>query len=224
MLLRMYTRWAEDHRMGVSLIDDLAGEEAGIRQATILVKGPYAYGYLRAEMGIHRLVRISPFDANKRRHTSFAAVDVTPEVEDDIEIEIKDSDIQMEVYRSSGAGGQKVNKTSSAVRLIHIPTGIVASCQVERSQFQNRAQALSMLKAKLYQIEEAKREAELSKAYNEKGEIAWGNQIRSYVLQPYQMAKDLRTDVETSNVQAVLDGSIDRFIEAYLKQMMGEKK
>jgi len=224
MLLRMYTRWAEDHRMGVTLIDELGGEEAGIRQATILVKGPYAYGYLRAEMGIHRLVRISPFDANKRRHTSFAAVDVTPEVEDDIEIEIKDADIQMETYRSSGAGGQKVNKTSSAVRLYHIPTGIVVSCQVERSQFQNRAQAMNMLKAKLYQMEEAKREAELSKAYNDKGEIAWGNQIRSYVLQPYQMVKDLRTDEETGNVQAVLDGGIDRFIEAYLKQMVGAKK
>jgi peptide chain release factor 2 len=220
MLMRMYVRWAEAHRYAVEEIESLPGEEAGLREVTLHIRGHYAYGYLKAEIGVHRLVRISPFDANKRRHTTFAAVDVTPEVDDDIEIEIKDTDLQVETYRSSGAGGQKVNKTSSAVRMTHLPTGIVVQCQNERSQHRNRATALKLLKARLYQIEESKRQAALHAAYDAKGEIAWGHQIRSYVLQPYQLVKDLRTEVETGNVQAVLDGDLDMFIEAYLKSQI----
>ena len=221
MLMRMYAHWAEGRKMEAEVVESMPGDEAGLRQVTLHIRGPYAYGRLKTEIGVHRLVRISPFDSGKRRHTSFASVDVTPEIEDDIEIEIRDADVRMDVYRASGAGGQHVNKTSSAVRLTHEPTGVVVQCQNQRSQHQNRAAAMKMLRARLYQLEEAKRQAELSKAYDEKGEIAWGNQIRSYVLQPYQMVKDLRTQVETSNTQAVLDGDIDAFIEAYLKHTIG---
>ncbi|CAG0939913.1 partial Peptide chain release factor 2, partial [Candidatus Brocadiaceae bacterium] len=182
--------------------------------------GDYVYGYLKSEIGVHRLVRISPFDANARRHTSFAAVDVLPEIEEEEEIEIDENELRVDTYRASGAGGQHVNKTSSAVRITHNPTGIVVQCQSERSQHQNRRMALSMLKAKMYQIKEKEREKELSAAYDEKGEIAWGHQIRSYVLQPYSLVKDLRTGKETGNTQAVLDGEIDEFMEAYLKWRM----
>lgn len=217
MLFRMYSRWVEKSGYALSLIDVLPGEEAGIKRITTLIKGDYVYGYLKSEIGVHRLVRISPFDANARRHTSFAAVDVLPEIEEEEEIEINENELRVDTYRASGAGGQHVNKTSSAVRLTHIPTGIVVQCQSERSQHQNRRMALSMLKAKMYQIKEKEREKELSAAYDEKGEIAWGHQIRSYVLQPYSLVKDLRTGKETGNTQAVLDGEIDEFMEAYLK-------
>ncbi|TWU53092.1 Peptide chain release factor RF2 [Candidatus Brocadiaceae bacterium B188] len=217
ILFRMYSRWIEKSGYTQSLIDVLPGEEAGIKRITVLVKGDYVYGYLKSEIGVHRLVRISPFDANARRHTSFAAVDVLPEIEEEEEIEISENELRVDTYRASGAGGQHVNKTSSAVRLTHIPTGIVVQCQSERSQHQNRRMALSMLKAKMYQIKEKEKEKELSAAYDEKGEIAWGHQIRSYVLQPYSLVKDLRTDKETGNTQAVLDGEIDEFMAAYLK-------
>jgi len=220
MLFRMYSRWAEKSGYTVSLIDELPGEDVGIKRITVLIKGDYVYGYLKSEIGVHRLVRISPFDANARRHTSFAAVDVLPEIEEEEDIEINENELRIDTYRASGAGGQHVNKTSSAVRITHIPSGIVVQCQSERSQHQNRRMALSMLKAKMYQIKEKEREKELSAAYDEKGEIAWGHQIRSYVLQPYSMVKDLRTDKETGNTQAVLDGEIDEFMEAYLKWRM----
>ncbi len=224
MLLRMYTRWAEKSHFQVEMVELMAGEEAGIRRATIKVNGRWAYGYLKAEVGVHRLVRISPFDANKRRHTSFASVDVLPQVDENIEIEIKDGDLRTDTYRASGAGGQHVNKTSSAVRITHLPTGIVVQCQNERSQHRNRRQAMEMLKAKLYQLKQRERDEELMAKYDEKGEIAWGNQIRSYVLQPYTLIKDLRTGEETGNVQAVLDGDLDRFIHAYLRATAGEER
>lgn len=220
MLFRMYSRWIEKSGYAMSLIDVLPGEEAGIKRITVLIKGDYVYGYLKSEIGVHRLVRISPFDANARRHTSFAAVDVLPEIEEEEEIEINENELRVDTYRASGAGGQHVNKTSSAVRITHIPTGIVVQCQSERSQHQNRRVALSMLKAKMYQVREKKKEKEISAAYDEKGEIAWGHQIRSYVLQPYSLVKDLRTGKETGNTQAVLDGEIDEFMEAYLKWKM----
>ena len=220
MLLRMYSRWAEDRRMRHEIIDVLSGEEAGVRNATLHVRGEYAYGYLRSELGVHRLVRISPFDAQSRRHTSFAAVDVVPELEDDIDIEVNDNDLRVDTYRAGGAGGQHVNKTDSAVRITHLPSGIVVQCQNERSQHQNRRVALQLLRARLHHLESAKREAELQNAYDNKGEIAWGSQIRSYVLQPYTMVKDHRTGVETGNATAVLDGDIDRFIEGYLSWKM----
>jgi peptide chain release factor 2 len=216
MLLRMYSRWADARGMKHELVDVIDGEEAGIRQATLRVIGDQAYGLLRSELGVHRLVRISPFDAQSRRHTAFAAVDIMPELEDDIEVEVADADIRIDTYRAGGAGGQHVNKTDSAIRITHIPSGIVVQCQNERSQHQNRRMAFQMLKAKLYQLEASKREAELQNAYDNKGEIAWGNQIRSYVLQPYTMVKDHRTGVETGSAQQVLDGDIDRFIEGYL--------
>jgi peptide chain release factor 2 len=222
MLLRMYTRWADDHGFDVEEQDFQRAEEAGIRSATFLVKGAYAYGNLRAEQGVHRLVRISPFDGQARRQTSFASIEVIPELDDDIEIEIEDKDIRIDTFRASGAGGQHVNKTDSAVRITHLLTGVVVSCQNERSQHKNKAQAMKTLRSKLYQLEEAKRKEELAKFYGERGTISWGNQIRSYVLQPYQMVKDLRTGVETSNVQDVLDGEIGSFIEAYLKGVKGE--
>jgi len=222
MLLRMYQRWIERHGFEARIVDNLPGESAGIRRATIQVDGPYAYGYLRAEIGVHRLVRISPFDSGARRHTSFASVDVVPELDDDIEIEVREEDLRIDTYRSSGAGGQHVNVTDSAVRITHEPTGVVVSCQNERSQHKNRATAMKLLKARLYRIEEQKREEELRKLYGDKGEIAWGNQIRSYVLQPYQMVKDHRTGHETGNTGAVLDGEIDGFIEAYLKMRMNK--
>ena len=217
MLLRMYMRYFELAGYQYEELDLLPGEEAGIRSATLRVSGTFAFGKLSCETGVHRLVRISPFDSNARRHTSFAAVDVMPEFDEDLAIEIREEDLRIDFYRASGAGGQHVNKTSSAVRLTHIPTGIVSACQAERSQHKNRASAMKMLKAKLYMIEQQKRDAELAKLYSNKGQIAWGNQIRSYVLQPYQMVKDHRTDYQTGNVNAVLDGEIEEFIESYLK-------
>jgi len=223
MLMRMYVRWAEKNGFDVSSIDIQSGEEAGIRRATILMSGPYAYGLLRPEIGVHRLVRISPFDANKRRHTSFAAVDVVPEIDDDIEVDIRDEDLRVDTYRASGAGGQHVNKTSSAVRITHIPTGIAVQCQNERSQHSNRRTAMKLLTARLYRLKEKEREAELAKLYGKKGEIAWGSQIRSYVMQPYTMVKDHRTSYETGNITAVLDGQIDNFIQEYLKTRVGKR-
>jgi len=217
MLLRMYAKWAARHGYEVEETDYQPAEEAGIKSATLVVRGPYAYGRLKAEQGVHRLVRISPFDGQARRQTSFASVEVLPELDDDIEIKIEDKDLRIDTFRSSGAGGQHVNKTESAIRITHIPTGIVVSCQKERSQHKNRATAMKTLKAKLYQMEQAKRMEDLAKFYDGSS-ISWGNQIRSYVLQPYQLVKDLRTDVETSDVQGVLDGDLDAFIEGYLKR------
>ncbi len=223
MLFRMLTRWCERHDYQVEVVDYLEGEEAGLKSATFTVSGPLAYGYLKGEAGVHRLVRISPFDAAKRRHTSFAAVEVLAEVDQTIEIDIREEDIKMDVFRSSGAGGQKVNKTSSAVRLTHIPTGIITSCQIERSQHQNRAVAMQMLRAKLYDIEVKKKEAELAAMREGQQDVAWGSQIRSYVLCPYQLIKDHRTNTESGNVDRVLDGDIDLFIEAYLKWKLAGK-
>ena len=217
MMLRMYLHWAEDSNFTVEQQDLQRAEEAGIRTATITIKGPYCYGNLKAEQGVHRLVRISPFDGRARRQTSFASVEVVPEMDDDIEIEIPKDDLRVDTYRASGAGGQHVNKTDSAVRLTHLPTGVVVQCQNERSQHKNKAQAMKTLRSKLYQLEEARREAELAKFYGDRASISWGNQIRSYVMNPYQMVKDLRTGYETSNVKAVLDGDLDPFIAAYLK-------
>ncbi len=217
MLLRMYSRYFENNRYKFEELDITPGEEAGIRSITLRVRGPFAFGKLSCEVGVHRLVRISPFDAQNRRHTSFAAVDVIPEFDDDIDIEINEEDIRVDYYRASGAGGQHVNKTSSAVRITHSPTGIVVQCQNERSQHKNKSQAMKVLKARLYVLEQQKRDDEIAKLYGDKGEIAWGNQIRSYVLQPYQMVKDHRTDHQTGNVDAVLDGAIDGFIESYLR-------
>lgn len=217
MLLRMYLRYFERVGFTPQEIDRTDGEEAGLRSISMLVKGPYAYGYLSCELGVHRLVRISPFDSQHRRHTSFASVDVLPEL-DDVNIEIRDDDIEMSFDRSSGPGGQHVNKTSSAVRILHKPTGIVVRCQNERSQHKNRTQAMKMLQAKLYRLEEQKRDAALAKLYGAKGEIAWGNQIRSYFLQPYQLVKDHRTDHEQTDPFAVLDGKLDDFIAAYLRR------
>lgn len=218
MLLRMYTRWAEKNGYEVEVLDYQPGEEAGIKSATLLIKGENAYGYLKAESGVHRLVRISPFDANKRRHTSFASVFVSPEVDDEIKVEIRDEDLRIDTYRASGAGGQHVNKTESAVRITHIPTGIVVQCQNERSQHKNKAMALKILKSKLYELELRERQEKMAELHKEKKEIAWGSQIRSYVLQPYRLVKDHRTNYEEGNVDAVLDGEIDDFIRAYLLQ------
>ncbi len=218
MLYRMYRMYAEDNGFTVEMLDEQPGEEAGLKSVTLLIAGAYAYGYLKAERGVHRLVRISPFDANKRRHTSFSSVDVVAELADDIEVEIKEEDLRVDTYRSGGAGGQHVNKTDSAVRLTHLPTGLVVAVQSERSQHKNRAKAMSMLKAKLYELYEDRQRKEMERFYGEKGEIAWGSQIRSYVFQPYTMVKDHRTDEQTSNVAAVMDGHIQPFIEAYLKQ------
>ena len=217
MLLRMYTRYFETKKYKFQELDITPGEEAGVRSITLRVSGPFAYGKLSCETGVHRLVRISPFDSQKRRHTSFAAVDCIPESGDDIDIEINVEDLKIDFYRSSGPGGQHVNKVSSAVRITHEPTGIVVQCQNERSQHKNKAQALNLLKAKLYMLEQQKRDAELAKLYSNKGEIAWGNQIRSYVMQPYQMVKDHRTNFQTGNVTAVLNGALDGFIESYLR-------
>ncbi|MBW6415904.1 peptide chain release factor 2 [Candidatus Methylacidiphilum fumarolicum] len=221
MLLRMYQRYAERHGYKVSLVDILPGEEAGIKSASILVSGNYAYGYLKAERGVHRLVRISPFNAQGKRQTSFASVDVVAEVDETIDIEIKESDLKIDVFRSSGHGGQGVNTTDSAVRITHLPTGLVVVCQNERSQLQNRATALKILRSRLYELEKDKKRAEMERIYGQKGEIGWGRQIRSYVLQPYKMVKDLRTGESRSQVEEVLDGDLDSFIWAYL---LGKKK
>jgi peptide chain release factor 2 len=224
MLLRMYLRWAENHKYKVQWIEENAGEEAGIKSATIKIQGSKAFGWLKTESGIHRLVRISPFDSNARRHTSFASVWVYPEVDDNIEIEVNESDLRIDTYRASGAGGQHVNKTDSAVRLTHIPTGIVVQCQNDRSQHRNKAQAMKMMKSRLYELELRKREEESQAIESSKSEIGWGHQIRSYVLHPYQMVKDLRTAYEKGNAQGVLDGDIDGFLEAALSHKIGTKK
>ena len=221
ILFRMYTRWAYAHSYGVEEIERIDEPEAGIRSATLHIQGDYAFGYLKAECGVHRLVRISPFDAQARRHTAFASVDVTPDVVADDEIEIDEADLRIDTMRAGGAGGQHVNKTESAVRIVHIPTGVLVRCQSQRSQHKNREMAMALLKAKLASLRDAERDAELSKLYGEKGEISWGYQIRSYVMQPYQMVKDLRTEVEKGNIQAVLDGDLDDFIQAYLRKMGG---
>jgi peptide chain release factor 2 len=217
ILFRMYSRWCERRGFAVELMDVQPGDTAGISKATILIKGENAYGYAKAERGVHRLVRISPFDSNKRRHTSFCAVDVVAEITEDIDVEIKDEDVRVDVYRSSGKGGQGVNTTDSAVRLTHAPTGIVVVCQNERSQIKNKASAMQVLKARIYEKRQDEQRAEMDKFYGEKGEIGFGAQIRSYVLQPYQMVKDLRTGVSTSDTQGVLDGDLDRFITGWLR-------
>jgi peptide chain release factor 2 len=216
ILLRMYLRWCDRRGFRNEILDYQPGEEAGVKSVTFNVTGDYAFGYLKAEAGIHRLVRISPFDANSRRHTSFASVFVYPEVDDDIKIEIDDDDLRVDTYRSSGAGGQHVNKTDSAVRLTHLPTGIVVACQNERSQHKNRAMAMKILKSRLYELELVKQKEKMESYHKTKKDIAWGSQIRSYVLAPYRLVKDHRTNVEVGNADAVLDGDIDQFIEAYL--------
>ena len=216
MLLRMYLRWAEKRGFRAEIADIHPGEEAGIKSATVFVEGPSAFGFLRSERGVHRLVRISPFDSNARRHTSFASVQVMPDIDQSVEVEIRDDDLRVDTYRSGGAGGQHINKTDSAVRLTHLPTGIVVACQNERSQHKNKATAMKLLKAKLYELELSKKREELDKIAGERRKIDFGSQIRSYVMQPYQLVKDLRTDFETGNVQAVMDGDLDPFIESYL--------
>lgn len=221
MLLRMYLRWAESKGFRTEILDTSYGEEAGIKSATIVVEGPYAYGYLKAEKGVHRLVRLSPFDAAHRRHTSFALVEVWPDIEEEIEVEVKPEDLKIEVFRASGPGGQHMQKNATAVRITHIPTGIVVTCQSERSQVQNKAAALRILKARLYQREREEREKELARLKGEHVEAGWGNQIRSYVLHPYKLVKDLRTGVEVSDPYRVLDGDLDAFIEAYLRKNIG---
>jgi peptide chain release factor 2 len=220
MLLRMYTRWAEQHDYKVETLDYLPGDEAGVKSVTLLIKGFNAYGYLKAEKGVHRLVRISPFDASGRRHTSFVSMDVLPEIDDDTVIEIKTEDLKVDTYRASGAGGQHINTTDSAVRITHIPSGIVVTCQTERSQIKNRERSMKLLKARLYEKKIEQQEKELASIRGEQKEIGWGSQIRSYVFHPYSMVKDHRTNVEMGNVQAVMDGEIDLFIDAYLRQQM----
>lgn len=219
MLFRMYSRWAEAKGYETEIVDMLAGEEAGIKSVTAIIKGAYAYGYLTSEIGVHRLVRISPFDANKRRHTSFASCDVIPEISDEIEINVEEKDLRIDTYRASGAGGQHVNRTESAIRITHLPTGTVVQCQNERSQHKNKEIAMKLLKARLYDLEEEKRRKASEKHYDEKGQIAWGSQIRSYVFCPYTLVKDHRTNVEVGNVQAVMDGALDTFMDAFLNRL-----
>ncbi|MCK4401453.1 peptide chain release factor 2 [bacterium] len=219
MLLKMYIKWAEKRGFKTEIADILAGEEAGIKTVTIIVKGEYAYGYLRSEIGVHRLVRISPFDANKRRHTSFCSVDVIAEVEDEVDVDIEDGDLRIDTYRASGHGGQHINTTDSAVRITHLPTGIVTQCQNERSQLKNKLTAMKVLKARLVEYHMRKKEEEMQEYNKDKKKIEWGSQIRSYTFQPYTLVKDHRTGIETGNVQAVMDGNIDRFIEAFLKMV-----
>src|SRR5690625_292668 len=221
ILLRMYTRWAEKKNFKVETLNYLAGDEAGVKSVTLLIKGHNAYGYLKAEKGVHRLVRISPFDSSGRRHTSFVSVDVMPEFNDDVEIDLKTEDLKIDTYRSSGAGGQHVNTTDSAVRITHIPTNTIVTCQSERSQIQNRERAMKMLKSKLYQLEIEKKEQELAEIRGEQKEIGWGSQIRSYIFHPYSMVKDHRTNLDVGNVQSVVDGNIDEFIDAYLRSQIG---
>jgi len=223
MLMRMYLRWGEKHGYKVTLLDQVDGDGAGLKSATLEFLGPDAYGWLKTEAGVHRLVRVSPFDANARRHTSFAAVLVSPVIEDDMEVVVEDKDLRVDTYRAGGAGGQHVNKTDSAVRITHLPTGVVVACQQERSQIQNRAKAMKVLRARLYELEVKKRDENLASYQNEKTEIGWGRQIRSYVLQPYQMVKDLRTGVETSDTQGVLDGDLDQFMAAALAERIGKQ-
>jgi peptide chain release factor 2 len=217
MLVRMYERYAERKGMSVEITDILGGDQAGIKSITFFVRGPFAYGLLKGDAGVHRLVRISPFDANKRRHTSFASCDVLPDIEENIDIVVNESDLRIDTYRSHGAGGQHINKTDSAVRLTHLPTGVVVACQSERSQIKNRAKAMKILKLRLYELELEKKRAAVEKRYDEKGDIAWGNQIRSYVFMPYQLVKDHRTNFESGNVERVMDGELDPFIDSYLE-------
>lgn len=219
MLYRMFTRYAERKGFKAQILDYQAGDEAGIKSVTLLITGPYAYGLLKSERGVHRLVRISPFDSQSRRHTSFVAADVTPEIDDNIQVDIVESDLRIDTYRAQGAGGQHVNTTDSAVRIVHLPTGTVVQCQAERSQHKNKAAAMKMLKARLYELEQDKQRQAVDQLYGDKGEIAWGHQIRSYVMQPYTMVKDHRTDEQVGNVQGVLDGNLDPFIESYLKKV-----
>ena len=223
MLYRMFTRWAEKKGYALKELDYLEGEEAGIKSVSVLISGQYAYGYLKSEKGVHRLVRISPFDASGRRHTSFASAEVMPELDDDVQVEINPEDLKIDTYRSSGAGGQHVNKTESAIRITHIPTGIVAACQNERSQFQNKETAMKMVKAKLLELKEREQKDKVDGIKGEQRDIAWGSQIRSYVFHPYSMVKDHRTNVEMGNVNAVMDGEIDEFINAFLKQNMSNR-
>ncbi|MDK2745035.1 MAG: peptide chain release factor 2 [Nitrospira sp. BO4] len=222
MLLRMYVRWAEHKKFKVETLDLLPGDEAGIKSVTVSITGPYAYGYLKAEAGVHRLVRISPFDSNKRRHTSFASVFVYPELSEDIDVVVEEKDLRIDTFRSGGAGGQNVNKVETAIRITHLPSGIVVQCQNERSQLQNRNGAMKILKSRLFELEQKKKEAEFNAIVGEKKDIAWGSQIRSYVFQPYQMVKDHRTGHQSGNVSSVMDGDLDGFIEAYLKKKLGK--
>lgn len=223
MLLRMYCRFAESKGYKAKVIDILEGEEAGIKNVTLLIEGLYAFGYLKSESGVHRLVRISPFDSNKRRHTSFASVDVIPQIEGEIDIKLEEKDLKIDVFRSSGPGGQSVNTTDSAVRITHLPTGIVVQCQNERSQYQNKQTALNILKARLYEEERRKQEEKMQAEYSKKQKIEWGSQVRSYVMHPYSLVKDHRSEYETGNVNAVMDGKLDKFIEAYLKMQKSRK-